>query len=324
MRAAWYERHGPAGDVLTVGEMPTPLPSPGEVRVKVAVSGVHSGDVRKRSGLPGSAMVFPRVIPHNDGAGVIDAVGRGVDAGRLGQRVWVYLAQSYRQFGTAAEYTVVPSSQAVPLPVKVPFEQAAGLGIPGITGHRAILGDGPVAGQTIVVTGALGAVGRTALAVARRSGSKVIATVRKPPQIERALLAGAHHALDLTSGQVAEKILELVPDGVDRIADVAFAGNLATCLEIIAYGGTVATYASDDIHPALPYRPLAVKNVTVHFLGYDDFPDHANHTAAEDLTNALCDGDLRYPVAARFGLDDIAEAHETVERAGSGRVVVLP
>ncbi|MEV8636150.1 zinc-binding dehydrogenase [Streptosporangium sp. NPDC051023] len=327
MRAAWYERQGPAREVLRVGEMPTPEPGPGEVRVRIAVSGVHVGDLGKRQGWWGSTMAFPRVIPHGDGAGVIDAIGEGVDQARLGERVWVYLAQSYRPFGTAAEHTVVPAGHAVPLPEEIHFEQAAGLGIPGITAHRAIMGDGPVTGQTVVVTGAVGAVGRAAVAVARRGGATVIATVRRAAQVEEALAAGAHHAIDVSSGEsgeVAKRILAFAPEGgVHRVAEVAFDANIKTDLEILAYGGVIATYATGDANPAVPYWPLGFKNITICFLSNDDFPEEANQAAAADLTAALRAGDLRFPIAARLPLDRIAEAHETAERASAaGRVVV--
>ncbi|RVX40989.1 NADPH2:quinone reductase [Nonomuraea polychroma] len=323
MRAAWYDRQGPAREVLTVGELPTPEPGPGEVRVKIAVSGVHVGDLGKRQGWWGSTMAFPRVIPHGDGAGVIDAVGSGVDPHRVGERVWVFLAQSYRPYGTAAEYTVVPDGHAVPLPPSVPYEQGALLGIPGITAHRAIFGDGPVGGQTIVVTGALGAVGRAAVAVARRGGATVIATVRRSSQGEQALDAGAHHVVDASTGDVVEQILKIAPEGVDRVAEVAFDTGIATDADILRYGGTVATYATGATDPAVPYWPIAFKNITVRFLSNDDFPEPANEAAAADLTAAVAAGDLRYPIASRFPLDRIAEAHEAAETLGStGRVVI--
>ncbi|WP_433259101.1 NADPH:quinone reductase [Streptosporangium sp. CA-135522] len=323
MRAAWYERQGPAREVLTVGTMPIPAPGPGEVRVKIIVSGVHVGDLGKRRGWWGSTMAFPRVIPHGDGAGTIVEVGPGVDPERLGERVWVYLAQSYRPFGTAAEYTVVPAAHAVPLPERIPLEQAAGLGIPGITAHRAILGDGSVDGQTIVVTGALGAVGRTAVAVARRGGALVIATVRQAAHLEQALDAGAHHAIDVSEGEVVGRILDIAPGGVDRVAELAFGANIAVDLEILRYGGTIATYATDDANPAVPYWPLGFKNITVRFLSNDDFPEEANRAAAAELTAALLQDDLRYPIAGRFALDDIAEAHDLTEHAAAtGRVVI--
>ena len=159
MRAVWYERQGPAGEVLQVGELPAPEPGPGEVRVRVTRSGVNPGDTKKRRGWLGSAMPFPRVIPHSDGAGVVDSVGEGVDPGRVGQRVWVFGAQSYRPFGTAAQLAVVPAQQAVELPDGVSDDVGACLGIPGITAHRAVFADGPVAGMTVLVQGVLGGVG---------------------------------------------------------------------------------------------------------------------------------------------------------------------
>jgi NADPH2:quinone reductase len=324
MRAAWYERQGPARDVLEVGEMPAPKPRPGEVRVQIAVSGIHVGDLGKRRGWWGSTMAFPRVIPHGDGAGVVDAVGAGVDKARVGERVWVYLAQSYRPYGTAAEYTVVPAEHAVQLAEDIPFEQAAGLGIPGITGHRAIFADGPVRGQTIVITGAVGAVGRVAVAVARRGGATIIATVRQGAQIETALAAGAHHVIDASAGRVAKRIDRLSPEaGVDRVAEVAFDQNLDTNLEVLRYNGVIATYATVAANPAIPYWPLGFKNIAVRFLSNDDFPEQANRAAATELTAALAAGDLCYPIAARFPLERIAEAHETAERVrAAGRVVI--
>ncbi|HEY3140318.1 MAG TPA: NADPH:quinone reductase [Acidimicrobiales bacterium] len=329
MRAAWYERQGPAHEVLQVGELATPEPAAGEVRVKVAVSGIHVGDLGKRQGWWGSEMAFPRVIPHGDGAGLLDAVGQGVDPARLGERVWVYLAQSYRPFGTAAEYAVVPSEHAVPLPEEIQFEQAAGLGIPGITGHRAIFADGPIAGQTVVVTGAVGAVGRAAVVMARRGGATVIGTVRQAAQVPDAVEAGAHHVVDVSTGdqsEIARRIMDIAPaPGIDRVAEVAFAANISTDLEILAYGGVIATYATNDANPAIPYWPLGFKNITVRFLSNDDFPQDANEMAAADLTAALKAGDLRYPIAARFSLEQIVEAHETAERISAiGRVVVEP
>lgn len=322
MRAAYYEKQGPAHEVITVGELPAPEPGPGEVRVRVAVSGVHVGDVGKRHGYWGSTMPYPLVIPHGDGAGTIDAVGPGIDPARVGERVWVYLAQSYRPFGTAAEYTVVPAEHAVVLPAEVGWEQAAGVGIPGITGHRAVFASGPVDGKTVVVTGALGAVGRAALAVARRGGATVIATVRHADQVDEALAAGAHHAVPVGT-DTADRIRAIAPDGVDRVAELDLAGNVELDLAILATGGTIATYATSDSEAALPYWPLAFQNITIQFLSNDDFPERANEDAARDLTAALAAGDLRYPIAARFPLDRTADAHDAAERSGAaGRIVV--
>jgi NADPH:quinone reductase len=323
MRAAYYEKQGPAHEVIRVGEVPTPEPGPGEVRVRVAVSGVHIGDVGKRRGYWGSTMSYPRVIPHGDGAGTIDAVGPAVDPARVGERVWVYLAQSYRPFGTAAEYTVVPSEHAVRLPDEVEWEQAAGVGIPGITGHRAVFAGGPVDGQTIVVTGPLGGVGRAALAVARRGGATVIATVRHAEQVDEVLAAGAHHVVVLGGGDPARQIRAIAPDGVDRVAEIDLAGNAGLDVEILKVGGTIATYATTNPDASLPYWRLAFQNITIQFLSNDDFPEQANDSAARDLTAALAAGDLRYPIVARFPLEQTADAQVAVEQTGSaGRVVV--
>lgn len=323
MRAAYYERQGPAHEVLRVGEMPVPEPAPDEVRVRVAVSGIHVGDVGKRQGYWGSTMAYPRVVPHGDGAGVIDVVGADVDPARVGQRVWVYLAQSYRPFGTAAEYTVVPGHHAVELPEGVGFDQGALLGIAGITGHRAVFAGGPVDGLTVIVTAPLGGVGRAATAVARRGGATVIATVRHAEQVDAALSAGAHHVVGLYEGDVVEQIKEIAPEGVDRIAETDLAGNIEADLEVLKYNGAIATYATGDANAPLPYWTLATKNIAVHFLSNDDFPESANESAAADLTAAVAAGDLRYPIAARFPLDRIADAQDAAEATGAkGRVVI--
>src|SRR4051795_416130 len=197
MLAAWYERPGPAAEVLEVGEMRDPEPGAGEVRVRVAVSGINPGDTKKRSAWVGGGMPYPRVIPHSDGAGVIDAVGDGVDAGRVGERVWVYGAQSYRPFGTAAQLTVVPADRAVALPSDVSDEMGACLGIPGMTAHRAVFGDGPVEGTTVLVHGVLGGVGSIAAQLAAWRGATVIGTVRRSADLSRGDEALGHRvALD--------------------------------------------------------------------------------------------------------------------------------
>ena len=201
MRAAWYEERGAAADVLVVGEVEDPEPGPGEVRIALEVSGINPGDVKKRSGWQGSPMAFPRIIPHSDGAGRIDRVGPGVDPGRLDQPVWCYGAQSYRPFGTAADYVVVPSELAVALPPATESltdrelaEQAACLGIAGITGHRAVFADGSVKGLTVLVHGAVGGVGSIATQMAVRGGATVIAGVRDGQQ-DQARQLGAHHVV---------------------------------------------------------------------------------------------------------------------------------
>src|SRR3954466_15954627 len=225
MKAAWYETQGAARDVLVVGEMPDPEPGPGEVRIRVMASGINPGDIKKREVAFGYGMPYPRVIPHSDGAGTVDRVGDGVPASRVGERGWCYGAQSYRPFGTAAEFVIVPSGQAVPLPDGVPFEQGACLGIPGITAHRCVHVAGPVAGCVVLVQGGAGAVGLCAVQLARRAGARVLATVRSGEDEAVASRAGAHEVIR-TGGVPAEEVIGQIrtfaPEGVDHIVEVAF------------------------------------------------------------------------------------------------------
>lgn len=322
MKAAWYERQGPAREVLTVGEMPEPTPGPGEVRIRLAVSGVNPGDVKKRQDAFGYGMPYARVIPHSDGAGRVDEVGNGVSADWLGRSVWCYGAQSYRPFGTAAEFTVVPSAQAVPLPGAVPMEQGACLGIPGITGHRAVHVAGPIPGRTVLVQGGVGAVGICAVQLAHRAGAYVIATVRSASDEVTVKRAGADEVL-VAGGDLAERLQALAPRGIDHIIEVAFAANIASDIELLAPGGSIATYATDGAVPEIPFWPLVFKNGRLFFLGSDDFPADAKVAAARDLNAALEAGWAGFEIAERVPLSDIAKAHELVENpVRRGRVVV--
>src|SRR5580704_3036256 len=203
MRAAWYERQGPAREVLVVGEMPDPRPEAGEVRIRIAASGINPGDIKKRQDAFGYGMGYPRVIPHSDGAGHVDQVGEGVSSEWIGRSVWCYGAQSYRPFGTAAEFTVVPLDHVAPLPANVTADQGACLGIPGITAHRAVHVGGDVARRTVLVQGAGGAVGMCAAALARHAGARVIGTVRSHAEEPAARTAGAHEVVLNTEGLVA-------------------------------------------------------------------------------------------------------------------------
>jgi NADPH2:quinone reductase len=329
MRAAWYEHRGPAREALVVGEMPDPQPGNGEVRIALTVSGINPGDVKKRAVWLGeSAMPFPRVIPHSDGAGTIDAVGAGVAGERVGERVWCYGAQSYRPFGTAAEYVVVPDGLAVTLP-RAPDgatddldEQAACLGIAGITAHRAVFADGSVDGLVVIVHGAVGGVGSIAVQLARRDRAQVIAVVRDSDQVVRARHLGARHVFLSDDPDLSRRIRELAPDGVHRIAEVDFASHIDLDADVLAVGGVISSYASSADRPAIPYWNLGFKDTTLRLLGSDDFSPAAKADAAQALTDALLAGDLRSDIAARLPLDEIAEAHELVESGSPGRVVV--
>ena len=328
MKAAWYERLGPPSEVFVIGETTTPEPAPGEVRIRIAASGVNPGDVKKRQDAFGVGMPYPRVIPHSDGAGVIDEVGNSVSGSRVGERVWCFGAQSYRPFGTAAEYVVLPSEQAVPLPEGVSFEQGACLGIPGITAHRAVHIAGSVDGRTVLVQGGAGAVGQCAVGLARSAGALVITTVRSERDEAVAQRAGAHHVVR-TDGLSAEEIVGRIrvpaPDGVDHIVEVVFHSNITVDEKLLGLGGSIATYATGDPAPAIPFWPLVFKNVRLFFLGSDDFPAEAKIAAARRLSEILEGEWPGFEVEVPFPLESIAEAHEAVEaRRALGRVVVVP
>ena len=267
-------------------------------------------------------MPYPRIIPHSDGAGTIDVVGRGVSQEWIGRRVWCYGAQSYRPFGTAAEYTVVPLEQAIPLPETVPVEQGACLGIPGITAHRAVQVAGSVEGSTVLVQGGAGAVGACAVQLAHRKGARVIATCRSESDKEIALHAGADEVL-LTGESLVERIQGLAPGGVDHIIEVAFAANIKTDIQVLAQGGSIATYATNAPTPEIPFWQLVFVNARIFFIGSDDIPTGAKIEAARAINQALEAGWHGLEIAKEFPLDGIAEAHEFVEHpTKSGRVIV--
>jgi NADPH2:quinone reductase len=322
MLASWYDEQGPAAAVLGVGELPDPEPGPGEVRVRVTVSGVNPGDTKKRRGWLGSSMPYPRVIPHSDAAGVVDAVGDGVDARRVGQRVWVYGAQSYRPFGTAAQYTVVPEDLAVPLPDHLGDELGASLGIPGTTAHRTVFGDGPVDGRTVLVHGVLGGVGSLAAQLARWGGATVLATVRRGDDLNRVDPAVVSHAVALDSADPAAAIRTYTPQGVDRIIEVALSDNADLDTAVAATDAVIAAYATRADRTEIPFWPMLFNNVTLRLLGSDDFPAEARRQAARDLTAAAAVGALTVDVGDRYPLEDIAKAHDRVDAGGRGRVLV--
>lgn len=322
MKAAWYEKQGPARDVLVVGEMPQPLPAAGEVRIRIEASGINPGDVKKRQNAFGYGMAYPRVIPHSDGAGRVDQLGAGVSSEWMGRSVWCYGAQSYRPFGTAAEFTVVPVEQIAPLPDKVSMEQGACLGIPGITAHRAVHVGGAVSGRTVMVQGAAGAVGLCAVALARHAGARVIGTVRSASDQPTPKNAGAHDVV-LSDKDLTARVRGLAPDGIDHIVEVAFAANIEVDIELLKLGGSIASYATDNATPKIPFWQMVFKNVRVFFLGSDDFPKEAKQQAARDLNAALEAGWSGFEIGERMPLPEIARAHELVEHPTSpGRVVV--
>jgi NADPH2:quinone reductase len=322
MRAAWYEKQGPAREVLTVGEMPDPIPAPGEVRIRISASGINPGDIKKRQNAFGYGMTYPRVIPHSDGAGRIDRIGVGVPPEWIGRSVWCFGAQSYRPFGTAAEFTVVPLELVAPLAENVSAEQGACLGIPGITAHRAVHVAGSVKGRIVLVQGAAGAVGLCAVQLARNAGARVIGTVRSSSDESTARNAGVHEVLR-NDQEMSARLRALAPGGVDHIVEVAFGANIETDVEHLRMGGSIATYATDNETFKIPFWQMVFKNIRVFFLGSDDFAKEAKISAARDLNGAFDSGWSGFEIAERVPLTDIARAHELVEHPmRPGRVVV--
>ncbi|HWE23235.1 MAG TPA: NADPH:quinone reductase [Myxococcales bacterium] len=330
MIAAWYEATGPAREVLRYGEIPQPEPDRGEVRVRVHASGVNPTDTKQRAGRPrpGSApLAHARVIPHQDGAGVIDSVGEGVSPERIGERVWIYEAQWQRPSGTAAQYTTVPEERAVPLPAQVDFAAGACLGIPAITAHHCLFGDGPIAGKTVLVQGAAGAVGYYAAQLAKLGGARVIATVGSPEQHHLVREAGIAHIVDRKREDVKDRVLRLTEGrGVDRIVEVALVANLDTSVAVLATDGVIATYASDaepQQPQPFPFRPLLFKNATIRFVLVYLASLEAHRAAVREINAHLASGALKHSIARRLPLSKIVEAHEAMEAGHLNGKVIL-
>ena len=327
MRAAYYERKGPAPKVIVLGELPDPQPGPGEVRVKLRFSGINPTDTKLRGGWDGNMeMPFPRVIPHQDGAGVIDAVGPGVPQSRLRERVWVYEAQRGRAFGTAAEYVVVPSENAVTLPESASFETGACLGIAGMTAHRCLFQDGGIQGQTVLVAGGAGAVGHAAIQLAKWGGARVASTVSRPEQEKLAREAGADLVVSRKTEDAAARIKAFTRGlGLDRVVEVAFEANLELNRAVLKANGVISTYSSGppESAPRIPFTAMMRQGISVHFILVYVMPREAHWAAARDLNAAIDTGCYRPHVAGLFKLDETAKAHEAQESGGTvGKLLI--
>lgn len=323
MRAVWYDDNGAAADVLQVGELPTPEPGPGEVRVRLVTSGINPIDIKRRRGARGQT-VEERTVPHFDGAGVIEAAGEGVAEARLGERVWVYEGQWQRSMGTAAEQIVLPERRALPLPATTTFAEGACLGIPALTAHRAVFADGPIEGQTILVTGGAGAVGAYAIQFAKLGGARVLTTVSTDEKAEIAADAGADYVFHYKAENVVQRISDLPGGGgVDRIIEVEFGGNLEQSLKLLKPNGVIAAYASDAVlEPKLPFYALAYKSATARFVLVFMMPENAKQQATTDIRGWLETHQLRHYIARRFPLEEAVAAHEAVERGAIGNVIL--
>ena len=327
MKSVFYESTGPSS-VLRDGDLPKPAPGPGEVLVEIACSSINPSDTKSRSGWGDPDMPASRIVPHNDGSGTIVDVGQGVNRSRTGSRVWVYEATlDGRHRGTAATHCVVPSSHAVGLPDSAGFDTGACLGVPAMTAHYALFGDGSVTGATVLVTGGAGGVGHMAVQLARWAGARVIATVGGDSDADLVRDLGAHAALDYHSDDLAERILHANGgDPVDRIVEVNFGANLAVSLDVVRRYGTVATYASGndpEAEVALPfYKALGAAVRIAPFIVYT-MPRSAHEAAAHDINRALEAGALRAVIGERYGFSaaDIARAHDDLD---AGKVLIKP
>ena len=322
MKAALYTYTGPAAEVLRVEELDRPGPGPGEVLVRVRASGVNPTDYKARSGaVPRPVDVFQ--IPHQDGAGIIEAVGAGVNPGRVGERVWLWLAAAGRRWGTAAEWTVVPERQAVPLPDGASFDLGASLGVPAMTAHYCLFCDGPVTGQTVLVAGGAGAVGHFAIELAKRAGARVVTTVSSPEKAALAEEAGADLVVNYRSADAAPQVRAFAP-AVDRVIEVALGANLAFDLALARPGTTIVTYAAEAADPVLPVRACMTANVILRFVLLYGIPAAALDRAAADITAAFAAGDLTGLPVRKFPLDAIAAAHQAAEAGPVGKIIVVP
>jgi NADPH:quinone reductase len=325
VKAVWYERTGAAPDVLSFGEMPTPLAGPGEVRVRLEASGVNPADTYRRAG-SFRAIEYPRVIPNSDGAGIVDSVGEGVARLGIGQRVWLFNGQrNGRAFGTAAEYIALSEHLVMPLPSDVSFAAGATLGIPCMTAWCCLYADGPIAGQTVLVTGGAGAVGHYAVQLAKWGGARVIATVSSALKAEQARLAGADLVVDYRNEDVIAKALAFTGKrGVDRVVDVDFGGNIATTLKSMAMNSTIAVYATNGNRtPVLPVRELMEKCIALRPLVLPALPPPLHAAAQADISKWLAAGKRIHNISAQFPLAETAQAHLAVEKGDKlGTVIV--
>ena len=314
MRAYWYDRAGAAAEVLQFGDLPNPEPGPGEVRVRVAFSAINPTDVKRRA--TGRELAnFSPIIPNNDGSGVIDKVGEGVNNARIGQKVWIFGSQHGRAAGTAAEYVVLPARQAVPLAGDVSLSQGACAGVPVVTAYHALFSDGDISGKTILVTGGTGRVGAYAVQLAAWAGARVIATCGSEENCAEARSLGAAVALNYKEPNLAERIVEAADGRVDRIVEVAFGVNIGMAPTILKPNGTIATYSSDAVpEPAIPFNQLMFVNANIRMFTIYELERQTQDEVLQAVSPILSPDTLVHRVGERFAFEDMAKAHEAVEQ----------
>lgn len=326
MRAVTYSRFGPAAEVLALTDLPTPSPAPGDVLVRLAFSGVNPSDAKARAGArPGvTKPAFPQIVPHSDGSGVIEAVGDGVHPDRIGERVWIWNGQWQRAFGTAAEMIALPAAQAVPLPDNVSLETGATLGIPGLTAAHTVFGGGSVADRVLLISGGAGSVGHNAVQLAKWGGARVIATAGAGA-FDRVRAAGADHVFDYADPALVAKIAEATGGhGVDRALEVEFGTNAAFLADVMAPGGTIATYGSGkDMNPVLPFGPYLFKALKIDIMLIYILPTPQRETAIDLLHGALASGAFTPAIHRTMPLSDCAAAQDAVMTPGRAGAVLL-
>lgn len=322
MKAAFYTTQGPAADVLQIGEQPTPTPQAGEVLVRLKSSGANPSDVKSRAGARG--MPFPTIIPHSDGAGVIESVGAGVDPSRINQNVWLWNAQWQRPFGSCAQYIALPSEQAVDLPNTTSFNEAACLGIPAMTAYRTVFADGPVEGQKILVSGGAGSVSRYAIQMAKAGGAEVITTVSNEEKAAYARAAGADHTVNYRDANAVEQILDVTGGGTHRAIELELGVNINLLTEVMRPNGIIAAYGSaQSFTPEIPFIQMMFKDLTLRAILVYILSKQVRAETLTGLNKMLADGALTHAIGATFPLDETVKAHELVESANKFGTVVI-
>jgi NADPH:quinone reductase-like Zn-dependent oxidoreductase len=325
MKTVWFEEFGDASSTLIYGDKPEPVAGPGEVLVELSTSGVNPSDVKKRAGAFPDLLADGFVIPHSDGAGRIVAVGDGVTPGRVGERVWVYQAQYGRRFGSAAEYVAVEDRRAPPLPENTSFDVGACLGIPAMTAHRCVFGDGAISGQSILVTGGAGRVGYYAIQWARAAGARVFATASNDADRQLCLDMGAEKVFNHRQPDWGMEVQHTTEGaGIDRVVDVEFGANLPEILTCVRTGGTIATYSSTQVRePQLPFLQMMFMDLSLHMVLVYAMPERAKTEAIQAINLALERNELQHRIAGKFALQDSAQAHELVEQGNNGGCVLI-
>ena len=325
MKAISFSDFGPANQVLKVSDWPTPAPGPGEVLVKLHTTGVNPSDVKKRAGGFPNLLDNGPVIPHSDGAGVIEAIGSGVPASRVGERVFVYQAQYDRLHGTAAEYVAIDALRAPTLPDNIAFDVGACVGIPMLTAHRCVFADGDVADQWVLVTGGAGRVGHYAIQWAQRAGAHVIATASNETDALACREAGAEQVVNHREPGWGRQVVEqLGGSQIDRAIDVEFGANLPELLDCLRISATIATYSSTVLpEPSLPFRTMMFMDLTVRMVIVYAMPETAKAQAVLDTQALLAEGGLRHRIAQTLPFSEMARAHEIIEEGSVRGCVVV-